>query len=120
MKIPEDALQSFVLYSADVENLASWQPPEGEPWEVNVQVFVEPGPGEAFQFQLRSLPWLQARLAHQGAVLTGRSMFVERYDYELVERAVAQAVAECRTSDWDTFAASLNTYMEWEFENYKE
>jgi hypothetical protein len=110
------------LHSPDADDLASWQPPGTEKWEVLVQALLGPEEGageESFDFTVCSMSALAAR-AEERPTWTQSNLVMARWDYRDVERAVTELCERCEGRDWQEVAVQLARYMHWEFTNYRE
>jgi len=47
-------------------------------------------------------------------------VLVERWDYEVVNRALRDLCRHTAGGDWDEIATKLRLYGNWEFEDYRE
>jgi len=76
------------LHSPDVDPLSAFVPEDPESFGVLVQAMIGPA---------------------------GAHLFVDRWDYAVVERAIGDLCAHSEGSDWNEVAARLACYGHWEF-----
>jgi len=111
------------LYSPDLEDLDQNSPPDPECFGILVQAFIGPhnGPGEeSFDFMVCTLRWLATQV-HDGEYLLGRHyLFLTRYDYAVLKRAIVHVCDLAEGETWQEVAERLARYGQWEFEDYKE
>jgi len=95
----------------DVTNMSQWirvlAGPAGEQGE------------ESFDLNVCTPQWLQGQVARTGPIVGRHLLIVDRWDIELVERAVSDLVAGVEADDWDSIAGKLSRIGRWEFEDYR-
>lgn len=98
--------------------------PDADEFAVNVQALLGPIDGdgeESFQFSVCTPGWLLTNLSMpKGFVFLRHHLLVERWDEDLVRRAISGLCLNNEGSDWPTVATKLSRYGYWEFEDYRE
>jgi hypothetical protein len=104
-------------------DLASFSPEDGEHFALTVTASIGPAGergAELFDFRVCSPSWLAAGKLQKGFAFQRHTLLVERWDAELVERAIADLCLRTEGESWDEVAMKLSRYGHWEFEDYRE
>lgn len=107
------------LFSTDVDDLRSFAP--GDRFCITLHAQIGPSglPGEeSFDFDICSPLWLTAEVERDGVVSGRFRLFMAQFDYDAVERYVANRIAQATGADWDEVATKLARWSHWEFEDY--
>lgn len=111
------------LHSADLWDLKHGMPEDPECFGISVQAMIgargEDGE-ESFDFLVCTPRWLADEVARERYALGRHHLFLPRYDYALMQRAIEDVCARATGPDWDTVAGHLARYGLWEFEDYRE
>jgi hypothetical protein len=75
--------------------------------------------GDLFTFTVCSADWLATQSLPKGFAFQRHTLLLERWDPDLVERAVADLCRRTSGNDWDEIAHKLSRYGYWEFEDYR-
>lgn len=109
------------LHSPDLPDLKKNIPPDPKHFCILVQAMIGPEEGEgeeSFDILLCTPSWLAENL-DTNAYTWGRFyLFVPKYDFAIVWKAVENICSGIDVPDWDSAAAVLSQYGKWEFENY--
>ncbi len=74
---------------------------------------------EIFNFLVCTPRWLATEVLNEGYVFGKDYLFLPRYDYALMRRAIEALCDRAEGPDWNTVAAYVAQYSLWEFENYQ-
>src|SRR5947209_4063592 len=111
------------LHSPDLRDLEHGLPSDPACFGILVQALIGPlgGDGEeSFDFLVCTASWLATRI-DEGAYLFGRHyLFLARYDYAAMHRAINHICTEAEGDDWTSVAHVIARYGGWEFEDYSE
>lgn len=109
---------------AELVALLTEAPPEAADFGVNVTVLLRPAGGEgeeSFQLTVCTPAWLAENVAMpKGFAFVRDHPVVERWDEQLVRRAIQDVCLRNEGSDWHDVATKLSRYAYWEFEDYRE
>ena len=75
---------------------------------------------ELFQFTVCSPSWLAAEPMRKGYAFLRHILVIERWNPELVERAIGDLCRRVEGDDWHQIAERLARFGHWEFEDYRE
>lgn len=109
---------------AELVALLTEEPPGAVDFGVNVTALLRPAGGEGEEsFQLTVC--IPGRVAENVAMPKGfaflrHHLVVERWDDDLVQRAIQDLCLRNEGSDWPEVATKLSRYAYWEFEDYRE
>jgi hypothetical protein len=109
------------FHSPDVEDLATWEPPD--PFEFAVLLQVIGGPEgsvaeESFDTTVVT-PAALMSLAEESSPLLGRHyLIVTSWDWARIESYIRTYAATCVGPTWDAVAAKMGRLGKWEFEDY--
>lgn len=99
-------------------------PPGAVEFGVNVTALLGPAGGEgeeSFQLTVCTPAWVAENVAMpKGFAFLRHHLVVERWDEELVRRAIQDLCLRNEGSDWPEVATKLSRYAYWEFEDYRE
>ncbi len=105
------------LRSDEIEDLASWHPPQPDafavPLVLEVGVLGQRG-RERFELLGVTPRWLVERHGEEGAVLGRGLLVVFRWDYARVRRFLARHVEACAGRTWPEVARKVSRIAEWE------
>ncbi len=111
------------LHSPDLGDLEHGQPSDPACFSILVQALIGPRGGdgeESFDFLVCTPSWVATRL-NEGAYLFGQHyLFLARYDYATMHRAISGICGRAEGNDWTSVAKVLARYGRWEFEDYGE
>jgi hypothetical protein len=110
------------LWSPEVDPVSEYLPEDPETFGVFVQALVGPRDGEgeeSFDFVVCSSRWFDAQGYDRGFAWPRHHLFLKRWDYGIVERAIKDAVEGAEGPDWHSVAAKIGRYGHWEFEDYR-
>jgi Immunity protein 8 len=111
------------LHVPDAESLKEYVPEDPEAFGLLVQAMVGPddGPGEeSFDFVVCTPRWFDARPFDKGFAWPRHHLFLKRWDYATVERAIGDVVGHAEGADWSSVANQIARYGCWEFDDYRE
>ena len=103
--------------------LASFRPEDAENFVLWITATIGPadGPGEEqFQFRVCTPSWLAAEPLQKGFAFQRHTLLLERWDPDLVERAIGDLCAHTEGADWSEVGGALSRFGLWEFEDYRE
>jgi hypothetical protein len=105
------------LTSDEIEDLASWQPPQPEtfavPLVLEVGVLGQRG-RERFELLAVTPRWLRERHGEEGAVLGRGLLVVFRWDLARIRRYLHRQVEACSGRTWPELARKVSRIAEWE------
>jgi len=110
------------LHSPDADPLRDYEPEDPRDFGIYVQALVGPsgGPGEeSFEFVVCTARWFDAQPFDKGFAWPLHHLFLKRWDYATVERAINDAVTRAEGPDWSSVAAQIARYGGWEFADYR-
>ena len=106
----------------DGEALRDFRPEDAQRFRVTVTASIGPAGeegAELFQFTVCSRLWFAEESLPKGFAFVRHTLLVERWDPELVEKAI-RGLCQSRDSDgWNQVATSLSRFGHWEFEDYR-
>ncbi len=105
------------LRSDEIEDLASWQPPQPETFAVPLVLEVGAlGQRGRERFELLAVTprWLLERHGEEGAVLGRGLLVVFRWDYARIRRYLHRHVEACSARTWPELARRVARIAEWE------
>jgi hypothetical protein len=104
-------------------SLASFSPEDGERFRLQVTASIgvagEDG-ADLFDFTVCSPSWLAGEELYKGFAFQRHTLLVERWDADLVERAIGDLCRRTEGESWEEIAQKLSRYGYWEFEDYRE
>ena len=110
------------LHSPDVLDLKRFVPSDPDVFGILVQAMVGPH-GEAgeksFDFIVCTPAWLATENFELGYRFGRHHLFLKRYDYSVLWRALEKLCNTTSGPDWTTAAERLARYGHWEFEDYR-
>ncbi len=105
------------LRSDEIDDLASWQPPQADafavPLVLEVGVLGQRG-RERFELLAVTPRWLLERHGEDGAVLGRGLLVVFRWDYAGIRRFLHRRVEACSARTWPELARKVARIAEWE------
>lgn len=105
------------LQSDEIEDLASWRPPQPDafavPLVLEVGVLGQRG-RERFELLAVTPRWLLERHGEEGAVLGRGLLVVFRWDYARLRSFLARHVEACSGRTWPELARKVSRIAEWE------
>jgi Immunity protein 8 len=107
------------LHSPDADPLPAFAPEDPESFGVLVQAMVGPAGAEeeeSFGFTVCTPRWFGREPFPKGFAWPRAHLFVDRWDYAVVERAIGDLCAHSEGSDWNEVAARLACYGHWELD----
>jgi hypothetical protein len=110
------------LHSPDADPLSAFTPDDPEFFGLLLQAFIGPQGGageESFEFTVCTPRWFGRQPFEKGFAWPRAHLFVNRWDYAVVERAIRDLCAHSEGADWDAVAGRLARYGGWEFEDYR-
>jgi hypothetical protein len=112
------------LDSADAPHgLDSFQPDDSERFAIAIGAVIGPpntAGGDLFYFTACSARWLADNPPEKGFEFMHGYVLLIRWDYDLLQRAIADLCRRTEGGDWTEVATKLSRYGAWEFEGYKE
>ena len=112
------------LDSADApEGLEGFRPSDPQSFALAIGATVGPEGGEGgdlFYFTVCTPEWLRENGSQKGFAFLHGHVLVDRWDYQLVERAIRDLCFRTEGAGWDEIATKLSRYGDWEFEEYVE
>jgi Immunity protein 8 len=110
------------LHSPDADPFSEYVPDDPEAFGLLVQALVGPREGkgeESFDFVVCTPRWFDAQPFDKGFAWPQSHLFVKRWDYATVERAISDVVRRAEGPDWASVAAQIGRYGRWEFEDHE-
>ena len=110
------------LHSPDVQDLASFQPPDPKRVGFLLQILVGPADGEgeeSFDAIVCTPYWLTGRYGSEDVLNGLHHIIMMEYDFERLQRFIVSFVSNCRGPTWLEVAQQLGRLGRWEFEDYK-
>ena len=98
-------------------------PEDPETFGLLVQAMVGPDGGEgeeSFDFVVCTVRWFDAQPFDKGFAWPRHHLFLKRWDYATVERAISDVVRHAEGENWSSVASQIARYGGWEFEDYQE
>lgn len=114
-------LKSLDAVDAPGGVLTAFHPDDGEHFGLAVAATIGPANetgGELFQFSVCSPSWLADEDRPKGFAFQ-RTLVVDRWNPDLVERAIADLCRRTEGDTWEQVARKLSRYGQWEFEDYR-
>jgi hypothetical protein len=102
--------------------VSDYAPEDPGMFGILVQAIVGPSDGEgeeSFDFVVCSSRWFDAQGYDKGFAWPRHHLFLERWDYAIVERAITDVVERAEGADWNSVAEKIARYGHWEFEDYR-
>jgi hypothetical protein len=115
-------LRSLDTADAEGGELRAFRPEDGEHFTLAVTASIGPKNGrgeELFQFTVCSPSWLAAERLPKGFAFQRHTLLLDRWDPELVERAIGDLCRRTEGENWHEIAVKLARYGHWEFEDYR-
>lgn len=115
-------VRSVMSPDAGADPLEEYQPAEPDLFAVFVEFEIGPSEGEGadlFGLTVCSPRWILERQRSKGFEFVQATLVVDRWDLDLVVRAVCDLCARSAGSDWAAIAASLSRLLRWEFADYR-
>ncbi len=116
-------LKGLDAADAPGSDLALFRPDDAEHFVLWVTATIGPAdhPGEElFQFCVCSPGWLASQSLQKGFAFQRHTLLLERWDPELVERAIGDLCRRTEGTDWSEVGTALSRFGRWEFEDYRE
>ncbi len=110
------------LHSPDADPLSDYAPEDPETFGLLVQALIGPSDGEgeeSFDFVVCTPRWFHAQTLEKDFAWPRNHLFVKRWDYAVVERAIRDVVTRAEGTEWTSVAAQIARYGRWEFEDYR-
>ena len=111
------------LHSPDINNLATWSPPDPSGFGFLLQIMVGPvgqEGEESFDVQVCTPAWLEQRYGLDSIVVGRHHLIVFKYEYKAIEAFIKEYVARCSGNTWHDVAMKVGRLGRWEFEDYNE
>lgn len=111
------------LHSPDTEDLRHYMPKDPSHFGILVQAMVRPQGEqgeESFDFFVCTPSWLTDQLRRKESVFGRGYLFLIRYDYDLLFKAIKWICSQVQGADWLTIAGQLGQYGKWEFDDYEQ
>lgn len=108
---------------AGADPLDQYRPPTPDLFAVFVEFEIGPseGPGaDLFGLTVCSPRWLVEQPRPKGFEFLSATLVLDRWDVELVWRAVSDRCERTSGVDWSPIAESLSRFLAWEFADYRE
>jgi hypothetical protein len=106
----------------DGHALPDFRPEDAGRFRVTVAASIGPAGqdgAELFQFTVCSPQWLAEESLPKGFAFQRHTLLVDRWNPDLVERAIHDLCLRTEGDDWSEIAASLSRFGLWEFEDYR-
>ena len=103
--------------------LEAFEPSDAQSFALAVAATVGPEAregGDLFYFTVCTADWLRTNRPEKGFAFLHGHLLVDRWDYQLVRRAIGDICSRAEGADWHEIAAKLRLYGNWEFEDYRE
>jgi hypothetical protein len=114
--------QIKICRSADVRDLEAWKPASREivyfPLELNIGPEGEET-SEIFQIVVATPEALRYHHGPDFALWARHYLIVMDYNWELLNRVIAERVGQCEGENWADIAQQLARYFHWEYEDIK-
>jgi hypothetical protein len=110
------------LHSPDAYSLQAYKPPDPDVFGLLVQAMVGPDDGkgeESFDFVVCTTRWFETQPFEKGFSWPRHHLFVKRWDYATVERAISDVVMHAEGDEWSSVANQIARFGSWEFEDYR-
>lgn len=107
---------------ADGGDLRAFRP-DAERFALAVTASIGPAGDEGteqFLFTVCSPSWLAGQELPKGFAFQRHTLVVERWNLDLVERAIADLCRRAEGETWTEIATKLSRFGSWEFEDYRE
>jgi hypothetical protein len=105
-------------------DLVSFRPDNAESFAILVTATVGPAGdvrgGDLFDFTVCTATWLISQPLPKGFAFQRHLLVLERWDAQLVERAIVDLCRRTVGESWHEIAQQLSRYGRWEFEGYRE
>jgi hypothetical protein len=117
-------LQSLESPALEPDTLDSFAPPLADDFGIALSALIGPSEGEGaevFYLTVCSPTWLARATMFEnskGFEFIRNRLVVERWDAELIRRAVTDLCLHTSGADWHEVAIKLSRYLYWEFEDY--
>jgi hypothetical protein len=111
------------LYSPDVHDLESWQPPRPDSFGILLQLLAGPAGEEgeeSFDLLLCTTRWIEETHSPEDIVVGRHHLIVKQYRYDAIADFIRSYVASCSGDTWEEVAEKLGRLGKWEFEDYRE
>jgi hypothetical protein len=108
---------------ADGGDLRAFRPEDAERFTLGVTASIGPAGeegAEQFQFTVCSPSWLVGQELPKGFAFQRDTLLVERWDPDLVERAIGDLCRRTEGETWTEVATKLSRFGYWEFEDYRD
>ena len=106
-----------------MDGLDRWTPDDATDFSITLAAAIGPpdAPGSAlFYFTVVGPEWFASNPPGKG-FRWGRGLLVlDRWDFEVARRAIADLCLRAEGRDWETVAQRLNQYGLWEFDRYRD
>lgn len=110
------------LHSPDALDLEHYVPENPEFFGLLVQAMIgsRGSPGEdSFDFMVCTPEWLHNELSRHDYLFGWSHLFVPRYDYNVLWRAIDKLCTRTAGPDWESVATRLARFGAWEFDDYR-
>lgn len=111
------------LHTPDAFSLHDFVPEDESDFALLVQVIAGPSGGEgeeSFDVEVVTPAHLSRRLSRTGPISGRHLLLVDRFDVDVIQRWLENAVAGCTGATWGEVAEKLARIGHWEFEDYVE
>lgn len=109
------------LMTSDIDPDSYW-PDEEDNFGFYIQAIIGPEDeegGDIFGFQVCSPKWLQNKHSVTDIVFIRHVILMFEYDYQAVERRIADLCNKTIGADWGEIASKIARFGSWEFEDYQ-
>jgi hypothetical protein len=110
------------LHSPDAWDLRRFTPGDPEVYGILVQAMVGPKGAEgeeSLDFTVCTPAWLAQELSAMGYQFGRYYLFLPRYNYDLLWKALYDLCDSTSGPNWQAIAQRLACYGQWEFEDYR-
>ena len=104
-------------------DLATWSPEDPDAFQILVAAEIGPAssPGaDVFYIDVCSAKWLAQESFEKGFRWGHSYLFLSRWDYSVLWRAIDDLARQTSGRDWDEIALKLSRFCDWEFAGYEE
>jgi hypothetical protein len=106
-----------------LDGLDRWLPSDPTDFSITLGAVIGPPAtpgGDLFYFTVVGPDWFASNPPGKG-FRWGRGLLVlDRWDYEVARRAIADLCLRAEGPDWETVAQRLNQHGWWEFDGYRD
>jgi hypothetical protein len=110
------------LHSPDADPVSDFAPEDPDSFGLFVQALIGPVGAEgeeSFDFTVCTPRWFGREPFAKGFEWPLGHLFVDRWDYAVVERAIRDLCTHSEGADWHEVASHLARFGSWEFEGHR-